>query len=133
MSSVRSSAVVAAAALVWLGGDLVWPRVATVDAAATFVLQYDASVPPAARPAIQAAADTWASILVSPIPINIAVSFFAFNIPPAPIPPRLTLGGPAGKVTISNISVLPLPNTRYPEALVKALTNHDFYPTVPEL
>jgi hypothetical protein len=133
MRFLRSLAVVAAAALLWLGGDAGFPGVAKVDAAATFVLQYDATVPLAARPAIQAAADTWSSILVSPIPINIAVSFFAYNIPPAGIPPRLTLGGPAGAVTKSNLFGLPLPNTEYPEALVKALTGHEFHPTVPEL
>ena len=103
-------------------------RTTKVEAASTFVLQYDSTVPLEARPAIQAAADTWASLLTSPLQIYIAVSFYPYNPPPTPYPPRLTLGGPAGGVTINDFFGAPLSATEYPEALAKALTGHEFYP-----
>lgn len=98
------------------------------EASSVFVIEYNSSVPAAARPAIQAAVDTWASLLFSPIPIRINVEFLGLNNPG-----QLTFGGPAGIGTLHDFIGAPLPATQYPEALAKALTNHDFYPSVPEI
>jgi len=89
-------------------------------AQATFQVHYT-GFPPAARAAFQAAVDTWASVISSPVPIVIDAAWTSL--------PAGVLGGTDITRVARNFTNAPLAGTWYPIALANAIAGTDFDPS----
>jgi Calx-beta domain len=87
---------------------------------ARFALSFGASVPTAARTAVQAAADHWAPLLASPVPISVTVTWSPLGTG--------VLGWGASLALSRDFSGAPRANTFYPSALANALHGSDLFP-----
>lgn len=87
---------------------------------ATFVINYNPGVPASAQTAFQFAADIWAALISSPIPITVDVEWV--NLPIG----QLGGGGPNNYTW--NFAGAPLTNTVYPAALANAHAGVDLFP-----
>ncbi len=98
-------------------------RVACAQPSARFEVTY-AGFPPAAEAAFQAAVDTWACLVASPVPIRVAARWEAL----AP-----TTLGSAGPYLVRDADGVPLRGTWYPGALADAFAGRDTDPRTPDI
>lgn len=86
---------------------------------ATFIINYNPSVPAQAHTAFQFAADIWAVLIDSPVPITVDVDWVTLPVG------QLAGGGPNNYTW--NFSGAPLTNTVYPVALANAHAGVDLF------
>lgn len=98
-------------------------RVACASPSARFEVTYT-GFSPAAEAAFQAAVDTWACLVASPVPIRVAARWEAL----AP-----TTLGSAGPFLVRDVDGLPLAGTWYPGALADAFAGRDTAPRTPDI
>lgn len=98
-------------------------RVACASPSARFEVTYT-GFSPAAEAAFQAAVDTWACLVASPVPIRVAARW-------EPLAPT-TLGS-AGPFLVRDVDGVPLSGTWYPGALADAFAGRDTAPRTPDI
>ena len=92
---------------------------------AVFVVEYDATVPEEAMPAIDMAVDIWASSIESSIPIRVDVVWDS-------LPPNILAQASPYEVK-NNFVGAPLEDRQYPIALANQLAGVDLNPSAPDM
>ncbi|MEN0068461.1 MAG: hypothetical protein AAGA48_40445 [Myxococcota bacterium] len=89
----------------------------------SITVTYAGPVPQEARPVIEEAANRWATLLVTSVPIRIRVTFFEGNGPQGFARPHL----------VRDFEGAPFPGIDYPTALADALVGRDLHPGVDDM